>query len=88
MEVHFMDALKTLATDLESGKVMIVEAKHFHKLEADNQRLLDACEKSWDLLQEVAQMNIQPFPLPLLLIINYGKLSPKLWSKEPKKAKT
>ncbi len=32
--------------------------------------LLAACEKSWELLQEVAQINIQPFPISAVALNN------------------
>ncbi len=32
--------------------------------------LVEACQKSWDLLQEVAQMNIQPFPFMAVALNN------------------
>jgi hypothetical protein len=46
------------------------EAESNAALIAASPELLEACKESWELLQEVAAMNIQPFPIRAVALNN------------------
>ena len=45
-------------------------AEEYAGIEAQRNDLLAACKESWELLQEVASMNIQPFPIRAVALNN------------------